>query len=484
MCGLVLTSCTHKEEGTHQLQADMSSFKQCSQSARSTPFRIAQSFVYCFVAAVHTINWGHTHGKPLFCPPTEYCFYDDCPLVKLLRKLGPALKALTSLQLDSWNPDTGQAPTGRVQEQALSVLLSFCPAVTSFITDKHLSAASYRYLGQACPLLTSLTINRGWDDLPVLDQLLQLLPSLVPRLVYLPNPFGEAEELDDMSKHAGILSLDVSRICFHHKDGNHMEAEWLLLPPKLQHLVCGGILGGPPPLRNGAPLLGSLLTVRVTGSLYLDALGRLLRAAPALQSLGAVQEGESCPAERDKGFDAQDLALTIQSPFTLSIAVDLALLQQRLDAGLCMNATYFFCGEQEQPSFLGCRHKGPQQSLHSFVSALPCMTHVTKCILKDCWLPDPTPFFMRLPSLRILSLSDIDIDDSGLHAVAACVGLQKLQMYTCNNVSTDGLYELCRLLSSLRHVYTYDCALLPASSLSQFAPLLDRQNLCVEIIDR
>lgn len=397
---------------------------------------------------MHTLSLNaHVTPLPIFA---EEAFFSDCPFARLLHKLGPSLSTVTHLHLDSIDPEEYLPFEDGVQDEELSLLLSFCPAVTSCTTERTLPGAVFCRLGQACPGLTSLTIKHTFlEKMPDLDGLLQLLPSLIPVLVYTTHDRWQGREeatLEDMSEHAGILSLDASGISFHYDGSSKTEAEWLELPPKLQQLKCKAIMGGPPPLRGGAPLLGSLLNVSLSGTLYLDALSKLLRAAPALQVIHMAR-GLQHPAEHSgSGSSSLDVIISIECPFTLSTAADLLVVEDRMDAGLRMNAVYSFCGTSSGPIDLFGRDKGDRDLYHSFVNALPCLKHVKKCFLNECWLPDPFPFFRAFPDLQFLRLSHIAIDGDDLQAVAACAQLRVLHLDQCDGTSADGLDALCKLL--------------------------------------
>lgn len=110
-----------------------------------------------------------------------------CSWGVFLREVGPALHTVTSLALNL--QDTGSsAVIAALLCEALALLAGACPALTSLTVEGSSRLETLCKLGQACRLLTALTVVAEDEDMPEVQQLVSLLPSLLPNVHTLSLP--------------------------------------------------------------------------------------------------------------------------------------------------------------------------------------------------------------------------------------------------------------------------------------------------------
>lgn len=287
--------------------------------------------------------------------------------------------------------DTGRSSvTAAILTKAVGLLVCACPSLKSISYEGDLSPALLRALGEGCPQLSEITLP-GLATLPPLQEMLSLLPSLLPHVSTLAMP-DIMLELPDFSHLLTVTSLKLGFDFAFESD-----ADWLRLPPKLQHLQCGDIEHGPPVLASdGSNLLSSLLSLQLLDKhISRDVLAQLLRASPSLQAIS------SWP-----GHATADLY--IRCRMQPSTHADLSFLLA-LGKPLVTNAIFHI-----NCSAVSTLHNEAQPLIDnpSFIASLPRMTGIQRCSLSECERGQLAQFLPMFPDVRQLILSHpTGIDD-------------------------------------------------------------------------
>lgn len=377
-----------------------------------------------------------------------------------VREAGAALHTVTGMTL-MLRDTCGSAAATAALSEALCTLVSACPSLKTLTSHGPMSPEFLHSLGQTCPQLSALKSHATSKDLPSLQRVVQLLPSLLPQLTSLTllayNPSHTAtQDIPDMSGCTGVLSLDMSKCSI------SILSHWPSLPPNLQHLRCSEVTVGP-----SAGLvypLSSLISVTVEqGSIGLNVLALLLRVAPALQLLQAATVN-----------DAVDPSLIIDCTLDCpSTSASLSFVNQQM--GRCC---------LQHSAFAISYGTGWDRSLiQPSIAAMPCMISVTRCIFNQVD-PEDLPLLLQVfPIVQHLTLSSPqDTDDIGIQDLTLCSRLSCLELEFCNHVSPMGLVSLCQRLPMLRHVICDECDLLRAPDLARCQKLLRRHGLEVEMV--
>lgn len=333
------------------------------------------------------------------------------------------LSTVSHLSLKLHDTSTTAGAAGLLNDMLVQ-LARGCPNLASLDMRGRLPLALLRSLGEACPLLSALSISIHDTGAAYLQETVKLLPSLLPNVNSLTLPHIE-ELLPDMSLTTTILSLNLAGTWC------SCSLNWLLLPPKLQHLKCACLPAAPPVLPDSMHLLQSLTSIKLTGHVHIQLLtiAQLLRAAPALRSIDI--DNSSCVVV--------PYSINILLFLNTATAADLRTLQQR--RSVLTNPTFQIKHAMENAQGLS----------QDVLDALPCMTGVTHCSF--CRL-DPSHLVRMLqvfPNVQNLTLNDVD--DVQLQELILCPGLTSLYLIGCKSVTHVGVVALCLRLPSLRTIH-------------------------------
>lgn len=397
------------------------------------------------------------HPHPCTAPPPSHVgvYSPAVSLKAFTQEAGPALAAITTLHL-SVNDSGGSVVTKSVLWAAVATFFRACPALTSLLyQDSLLPPPVFRALGGACPHLNSLTVRAAGRDIQNLQEIVQLLPSVLPQLHTLGIDGDTQLILPDMSLCTRIHTLDV--YCFDFTTSD----EWRRLPPNLRSLRCFDVLVGPrmaPPGAGAPPLSGLLhLNVHTTNGTPIRALAQIVRAAPALAEVECA------------GRDANGGNFIIACPMHPSTATDLVLLHSMREIGLFRSAVY---------SFGGLAADG-----EAFIPFLPHLTGFTSCQLVRCTLEESGSLLSCFPDLEMLSLSSqVLFDDVALQMVASCENLTHLELSYNHDITAQGLLVLCARLPRLKCVTYFGCTMLEQPALDSLAGLLEACGSTVKFI--
>lgn len=380
-------------------------------------------------------------------------------LEAFLREVGPALSKVKDLVL-YLKAESGSAVTASLLDESLALLVGACPMLSRLKSQGRLSQTFLRHVGEACPLLTELTILSESQDLPDLQKVLLLLPSLLPNVDTLWLPLHRLHRrqdvFPDMSSNTGLRNLYLHRCIF------DSEKSWQCLPPKLLTLECFAIRQGPPATGPGGQLLHSLLGLSVACHvpMRLDSLAQLLRCAPNLKVI-----------TDNHGYGGlHTIDCTFNPP---TAAADLSTLRGRMEIDAIKHAVYRFGYNEEYDVML----------FPPLLAALPCMAGVERCEVQYCLSSDLGPLLAVFPDVRELSLLGMEeMGDVGMQALASCAKLTSLTLEGCSKATPIGLFALCTRLPGLCSVVHNTCTLLKAPALDSFKQLLQRDITLQEVV--
>lgn len=381
-----------------------------------------------------------------------------------MREVGPALSKLISLDVQL--QDTRSClQTAALLDNALLILASACPTLTSFHIKGPLPTAFLSSLGQQCPLLTTLTVMCPDPcDAPFLTGLLLQQPSLLPHVTNLDlYDCTDGYELTGLSANKGILSLYMQ--CWHFRS----QEQWLSLPPKLQHLRFMYMDEGPPPtFADGSPVLGSLLSIEMEEwppTLCLHAFTQILRAAPTFHHVKVL---------RELGERSSVIQCNMADSKVASIPADLALLlEKQKSLPSIKDATYCIDGTV----------RGDGQSIVSVIAELPLMFGVARFEFHGLETGELGHLLRATPDLQDLELNFCnELEDIELQDLGVCAQLHTLTIIYNHNVTPLGLFALCQSLPKLKRVICRDCQLLNATALQACTDMLHRHGSLVDLV--
>ncbi|MEW5317730.1 MAG: hypothetical protein WDW38_009007 [Sanguina aurantia] len=237
--------------------------------------------------------------------------YSPAVLLKaFVQEVGEGLASVTSLHLRVKNSGTSSVTLAMLWE-AVAVLLGACTKLTCFSYTGHtLPLAFLHTLGAVCPLMTTFNTWARTNDGQNLQDVIGLLPSVLPQLHSLGLGSGP---LPNMSGNTSVRSLEL--YCFDFK----ASSEWLCLPPQLRTLKCDNVCVGPPAKSlEGNASLQSLLTLIVFNrAMSLKTLTEMLQAAPALQE---IQIDGHCPEDASSNpcSNRAEFGMALQAHDTLT----------------------------------------------------------------------------------------------------------------------------------------------------------------------
>lgn len=378
-------------------------------------------------------------------------------LEAFLNLAGNALGTVTSMDVFFVDDGVSAVNSARLSN-AMVLLAGACPALQRFGCKAFQAENCTNFLlqlGQACPLLSAFSVHAEPDNIPFMQQIVQLLPSLLPQLSMLCFPSlhgGTNSKLPDLSQHVSIISLKIRSFTFSD------QSQWERLPPKLLHLECESICEAPAVLAGKIDVLHSLLTLLTYEpvEMNLSVLAQVLLVAPALQKFGNTGD---CLGLSDGGD-----YFVIKCPLSSSsVASDLLRLNDRMLSGLTMSGILRMIGNSDGQSL------GP-------ISLLPCMTLVKKCILGMFDRKEMCLMLDKFPHVEELMLwSPNKIVDDGIKDLAVCKRLTCLVLNQCNTISTMDLVVLCKHLHTLRNITCDNCAHLQGHAFEVCATLLEQQ---------
>lgn len=371
-----------------------------------------------------------------------------------VREARASLRNLTCLALYQ-DITGGSADAAAVLSNAMRMLVSACPALNSLTLDGHLSSTFVRSLGESCPLLNALTfVTPRPQNREYAKEVLKLQPFFLPHITSLTlHGCDDNYKLPNLIGNTSIVCLDVGDFGF------RSEAEWLLLPPRLQHLKCLCIAKGPPTLPNDRALLSSLLslhTLKDASSIMLHCLAQLLRAAPALQSLTLE------PGQR------QNVHMNFTSG--AATAADLTLVLRRTELSSIREAWFHVDGND----------RGEEPLVQT--ALLPQMTGITRCMMWSL-IPGELGSLLRLlPDVCEINLRNCsNFTDVELQQLAVCAQLTTLRLARCEDLTPMGLFAICLRLPQLRHVVCAHCPQLERRRLEGCGQLLQQHGLVARL---
>lgn len=306
-------------------------------------------------------------------------------------------------------------------------------------------------LGSVCPLLTTFHIQGSYEDNGhFLQVVVELLPSLLPKVLELGIQCGVPFPLLDMSGNPGIQALEM----LHYTITG--EEQWLRLPPDLHRLRCRAVNVGPPAAAaDGSKVcLGSLQELALRCSAVgpsLQVLSSILQAAPELQTV-------HCDC-----FNPNSQGMSIQCPLGPSTAAQFSVLHGQMKSECLQKATFVFRANEADR----------EASLQPVIASLPCMTDVASCEMHHFRPQDAVSLLGVLPDLGRLSLAFVgEFDDVTLQAVGSKAKLTHLTLTHCPNITPAGVLALCVRLPQLESVTYTECPLLSQPALSSLLGLL------------
>lgn len=368
-----------------------------------------------------------------------------------MREAGASLSTLTSLFLNV--EDTGvSVVTAAALDRAMVLLVSACPLLTSITFSGELTEAFLRVLGERCPLLSTLSFVCPVPENPAyLQQLFRLQPSLLPHITCLTlDNCCEVSSLPNMSTNISIRTLSLESFSLLN------EAEWLSLPPNLQHLECGHIQTGPPMSTVGRVLLGSLLVLELLYPvLSLQAFVQLLRAVPSLKEMKSQHRGRDCRIECNISISEDS-----------NTGANLAFLLGRMENPTIGHAIYV----------VDCSREDTRASLCPVIATLPILGQASWCELTHATFAELGLLLKIVPNATHITLTKCEVTDVELQALAVSVQLTTLKLIRCPKISPIGLFALCQRLPRLLKVVGFKCPLLEGTALETCVQLLRQQG--------
>lgn len=379
-----------------------------------------------------------------------------------MREAGSSLNSLKSFEIHL--QDTSNSSfMATALDNALIVLLASCPVLRSLTFSGHLSHKLLQSMGQACPSLSTL-ISTGADqtDLAYLQTMLQLQPTLLPHITTLTfEDVTEAFTIPDISGNHKIESLSLSCCSW------WTDAHWRAIPRNLKFWRCMSIESGPPALPDGRKLLTCLQNLEMDDlalCMPLSVVAKLAISAPALLSITTTAHPDHTATLM--------IRCAIKPETAVTTAANLFLLHPSL-AGPAFNDAYLYCF---------CKHRGGGAALQVAINALPRMTCVTRCILRNLVPGELRPMLACFPDIRELEIRySPELSGGELQEVSMCTLLTVLKLRACDNLSSMAVLSLCHVLPSLKSVECCGCVLLDETSMAECNQLLHRHNLHVEL---
>lgn len=384
-----------------------------------------------------------------------------------MRQVGAALSTVTCLHIKAFSTSSSAAAAADLT-CAMQLLVSACPALTSYHHHKHIPLAILNTLSIACPKLSEVAISSaGQHDPPHNDCLQEMLlfvqPAMFPNLsrLSLPNT-GDDFQLPDMSHWNTILRLELPGLTV---TNDH---QWRCLPRNLKQLTLASFDVGPSASADGGPPLSCLTSLTMDAyerPIELHALAQFLRVAPKLEELTLL-----------RSTDELEIQCTLHESAAAVDSADLSLLQQMARVHNALkNATFCFT--------LGTRvaEGRPWQNL---VAALPCLDWVTGCELVGLVPGELATLLGLIPGVNHLKLVNMSgLDNVELQDVAACTQLGILHLAACICVSPMGLLSLCHSRSTLRYISFRMCPKMTEIKLQECELLLRKRGFPVEFYD-
>lgn len=333
----------------------------------------------------------------------------------------------------------------------MALLVSKCPALKCLTSDGKLDPVFLQKMGEACPLITELTLAGAVEQSTLLNTL-QSFTAALPRLnsLILPGMFT----LPDISLSSRILSLKLNEYRI------NADTSWLCLPANLQHIKCRRIGSGPPALAGGRHVLESLICLEVCSErIPLHALAQLLCEAPALKAV--------CTGVCGGGV------LVIDCDLNSSTAADLTVLSQNKEVDGINNAIIN----------MSCSRNMIEGSLEAFAQGMPTMSGFERCVFEGQGA-NMLPMLAAFPDVSNLRLTFAElVDDTVLQALASSSRLTHLQMEFCNHVSPTGLLLLSLNLPALQTVGVGACQLLNGPAFESCVEMLASNGSHVKLVD-
>lgn len=386
----------------------------------------------------------------LFLPWSPDAFSPVHLLTAFVYQTRAALATITTLHLNIDDTTSGSSDATASLWKALAVLVGACPVLTAFYCYLgHLPLAFMHTLGGACPLLTTFEVQALDGDREYLQEVVTLLPRLLPR-VHTLGFEGLESALPDMTANTGIHTLEMKDYTF------AAEEQWLRLPPDLYDLSCFSASVGPPALmadQSRAMLVSLLhLSLHLTeGGAPVHALAGILQAAPNLEDISY------------DGTDEDERGFVVQCHLGPSTAADLAVLRARSSIKPFDEATYLF-------------GRGPdldEGPLQPFIASLSCMPDIFSVELDGCRRDESLSLLSLFPGIEYLGLAFLpSFNDVSLRALTSCAELAHLTLTCCNGITPTGLLALCVRLPQLRTVTYTECDLLNQRALNALMGLL------------
>lgn len=343
--------------------------------------------------------------------------------------MGGALSTVITLDLHLENLGSNSDLDTLVGEP-LGILAAACPVLKFLVFHGDFPQLFMRRLGESCPLLTSLSVYAHQAYALCVQEVVILVPALLPQVRSLTLLECMSHAIPDMSSCTNIVSLKMPNCTF------TSQADWRSLPPNLQHLSCVEFTLWK--LNSDAcdSMLQSLQSVHVSSfDVCADALAQLVRAAPVLQRVQLLDE-----------LVAQTGDFFVHCDINLTEAANLRVLHERMQLGLTIDATFCICVSMDEP-------------LRSFLTALPCMTCIMRCAFIGVAPADIGLMMSAFPNVQMLCLADSDeMDDTGIISVSLCKHLSVFQLMGRSKVTMIGLLAVCQKLQRLRCLSVHECS--------------------------
>lgn len=385
--------------------------------------------------------------------------YSPAVLVNaFVQEVGAALSTVKEIEM-SYTNTSGSAFTTAVLDQSVAMLVQACPSLVTLHSNEHLSLQLVRLLGEACPTLHELRMG-DFGLHPFISTVQSVLPELhvaFPQLRELDLPTLKDQMLD-MSHLRSVRSLRIHSLTF------LTEAQWHMLPPRLQTLYIDQLEVGPPTTKDGATgrsLLPYLLYFNANTTMPLHAVAQLLRAAPALRDLGAGFEEDCDNDEETHPF--------VQVKESLTASADLLVLRDRSSLPSIKNIVYCFNGHEYQTVGV----------LQPILATLPRMTGSTSCMFVNCNPSLLTQLLEMFPDVCDLALGG-NMNNLQLQSLVVCAQLKRLKLHQCNLLGPVALALVCERLPGLCHVRCEGCARLQVPDLEECKQSLMRDILLIE----
>lgn len=334
---------------------------------------------------------------------------------------------------------------------AMALLVSKSPALKCLTCDGQLDPVFLQKMGEACPLITELTLAGAGAQSTLLEDL-QSFTAALPRLnsLIFPGLFT----LPDISLFSKIRSLELNEYRI------NADTAWLCLPSNLQYIKCHRIGCGPPALASGRHVLESLICLEVCSErIPLNALAQLLREAPSLKAV--------CTGVLGGGV------LVIVCDLNSSTKDDLIVLSHNNEVAGITNAIINMSSSRNMI-------EGP---LEAFAHGMPSMSGFQRCVF-ECQGSNLLPMLAVFPDVSNLRLTFAElVDDTVLQALASSSRLTHLEMEFCHHVSPTGLLLLSQNLPALQIVGIGACELLNGPAFESCVEMLTSNGSHLKLVD-